>query len=183
MSKFALIMNVPGESPETYSKAYENAESYNLFVGSGNDEMAAELVRQFAEDGFELINLCGDFNEEHAKRFIEIGQGKMEVFYADYSPDELKKLEALQSLTEYGFICIEESVGKMELLEMLSEECNTSIMLVKDLDMACHAAKELVEKGIHFIELCSWFNAERTQAVIEAIDGRVPVGSCGLQMS
>ncbi|GAB1475478.1 hypothetical protein MASR2M70_03100 [Bacillota bacterium] len=180
MTKFALIMNVPGESPETYSKAYENAESYNLFVGSGNDEMAAALVRQFAEDGFEAINLCGDFNEEHVKRFVEIGQGKIEVSYADYTPEELRKLEALPSLKEYGFICFEESLENMESLELLSEECNTKVMLVRDLDMACRAAKELVEKGIYFIELCGWFNAERTQAVIEAIDGKVPVGSCGL---
>jgi hypothetical protein len=180
MSKFALIMNVPGESPETYSKSYENAESINLFVGSGDMEMAAGLVKQYADDGFELINLCGDFNEELAKRFIEIGQSKIAVFYADYSPDELKKLEALPSLKEYGFICMEKSLEKMEHLELLSNECNTTIMLVKDLDMACHAAKKLVEKGIYFIELCSWFNTERTQAVIEAIDGKLPVGSCGL---
>lgn len=180
MSKFAHIINVPGESPETYSKSYESAGSFNLFVGSGDFEMAAGLVKQYADDGFGLINLCGDFNEELAKRFIEIGQGKLEVFYADYFPDELKKLESLPSLKEYGFICIDKSVEKIERLELLSKDCNTIVMLVKDLDMACHAANKLVENGIDFIELCSWFNKERTQAVIEAIDGKVPVGSCGL---
>lgn len=70
----------------------------------------------------------------------------------------------------------------MKILELLSKECNTKIMLVKDLDMACQAAKELVEKGVFFIELCSWFDTERTKAVIAAIDGKLPVGSCGLIM-
>lgn len=179
MFKFALIMNIPGESPETYSEVYENAESYNLFVGTGDMEMAAGLVKQLARDGFELINLCGDFNDEITQRFIEIGQGKMRVFHADYFPNELEKLETLPSLQEYGFVSITRGLEKMEHLELLSKNCNTKIMLVKDLDMACQAAKELVEKGVYFIELCSWFDTERTQAVIAAINNKVPVGSCG----
>ena len=42
------------------------------------------------------------------------------------------------------------------------------------------AAQKLVSEGVKFIEICSWFDAERTQSVIDAIDGAVPVGSCGL---
>ena len=179
MFKFALIINVAGASPETYSTVFENAESYNLFVGTGDMEMAGRLVKQLSEDGFELINLCGDFNDEITKKFLEIGQGKLRVLHANYFPNELKKLEALPSFQEYGFISITRGLENMDRLALFSEECNTQIMLVNDLDMACHAAKELVEKGVSFIELCSWFDAERTQTVIDAIDGKVPVGSCG----
>ena len=46
--------------------------------------------------------------------------------------------------------------------------------------MACEAAKELLDKGVYFIELCSWFDEEKTRAVIAAVDGKLPVGSCGL---
>ena len=104
----------------------------------------------------------------------------MKIYYADYFPEELEKLEALPSLSEYGIICIADGLDKMERLEILSSRCNTSIRLVTDLDMACQAAGELLDKGVYFIELCSWFDAEKTLAVIAAVDGKLPVGSCGL---
>jgi hypothetical protein len=178
--KFAFIMNIPGESPETYSKVFENEEEYDLFVGSGDMETAAWLVKKYAGEGFDLIDLCGDFNEELAKEFTLIAENKLKVFYADYFPEELAKLEAQPSLKEYGIICIADGLKKMEHLELTGKTCNTSVMLVTDLDMACRAARELLDKGINFIELCSWFDAGKTRTVIAAVDGRVPVGSCGL---
>lgn len=180
MFKFAFMMNIPGESPETYSAMFENSEEYDLFVGSDNMEMAAGLVKKYAEEGFDLIDLCGDFNEDLVNKFTEIAQGKLKIYYADYFPEELEKLEALPSLSEYGIICIADGLDKMERLEILSSRCNTSIRLVTDLDMACQAAGELLDKGVYFIELCSWFDAEKTLAVIAAVDGKLPVGSCGL---
>lgn len=180
MSKFALIMNVSGESPETYSKVYEIKDNYNLFAGTGSMEMAAELVKKLADSGFELVNLCGDFDDEITKRFMKTTQGKMRIYHADYFPEEMAKLEAAPSLKEYGFLCIVDGLEKTERFALLSEECNTSLMLVKDLQMACQAAETLAAEGIHFIELCSWFDQEKTQAIIAAVDGKVPVGSCGL---
>jgi hypothetical protein len=53
-------------------------------------------------------------------------------------------------------------------------------MLVNNLEMACQAAIDLMEKGIAFIELCTWFDEEKTRAIIEYISGKVPVGSCGI---
>ncbi len=179
MLKFAFIMNVAGESPKTYSKMHETSEETSLFVGTGDMDMAAELVGQLAVEGIELINLCGDFDDDITQKFIEIGKGKIRIFHADYFPEELAKLEALPSLKEFGIISITRGLEEMDHLELFSPECNTRVMLVKDMEMACDASKELVLKGVHFIELCSWFDVERTKAIIEAIGGAVPVGSCG----
>lgn len=38
-------------------------------------------------------------------------------------------------------------------------------------------AKELVDDGIELIELCGGFGPEWTAKIIQAIDGRIPVGS------
>ena len=179
MFKFAFIMNIPGESPKTYSKVYENAESYSLFAGTGDMDMAAGLVKQLAGEGFEVINLCGDFDDDITKKFMEITENKMRILHADFFPEEMKKLEAQASLKEYGIICIVRGLEQMESFDLLSEDCNTRLMLIRDLDQACSAAVELVNKGIDFIELCSWFDKEKTQAIIAAINGKVPVGSCG----
>ena len=78
MFKFAFIMNIPGESPETYSTVFENSEEYDLFVGSDNMDMAAGLVKKYAEEGFDLIDLCGDFNEDLAKKIYGDRTGKTE---------------------------------------------------------------------------------------------------------
>ena len=51
MFKFAFMMNIPGESPETYSAMFENSEEYDLFVGSDNMEMAAGLVKNMLKKG------------------------------------------------------------------------------------------------------------------------------------
>ena len=64
--------------------------------------------------------------------------------------------------------------------ELKDPVANTHIRFIRDGEGACEAAKGLVADGVTFIELCSWFDAEKTNAVIKAIDCQVPVGSCGL---
>ena len=182
MSKYALIMNVPGESPDSYSAVYEKDENYELYVGTGSMDMAAELLKKLAREGFDHINLCGDFDDEITERFIEMSEGKIRISHACYLPEELEKLNKLPSLKEYGFISLTDGLEKMEKLELKSDECNTCIMLVTDMKMACQAANELVENGSAFIELCSWFDLEKTKAIIDSINGKIPVGSCGIIM-
>ncbi|PKM85275.1 MAG: hypothetical protein CVU86_03170 [Firmicutes bacterium HGW-Firmicutes-11] len=178
MIRYALMINVPGQSPATYSKVYETPENYDWYVGTGDMEMATILMKQLVAEEFETVNLCGDFDDEILQKFIEIGEGKTKVSAARYAPEELMKLEALTSLKEYGFISLMPGIDRIERLELLSDECNTHIFLVKDIDMACDAAAELVESGVDLIELCGWFEPNKTQAIIDAIDGKVPVGSC-----
>jgi hypothetical protein len=180
MSKYALIMNVPGESPETYSALYNKDGNHELYVGTGNMEMATDLMKKLAKEGFDHINLCGDFDDGITNKFIEIGQGKIKISHASYFPEQLEKLNSLPSLKEYGFISLVGNVKNIVTLELKSEECNTHIMLVNNLEMACQAAIDLMEKGIAFIELCTWFDEEKTRAIIEYISGKVPVGSCGI---
>ena len=64
-------------------------------------------------------------------------------------------------------------------VELKCDGCDTTAIFVKDLEQAQEAAKTLTDGGIAFIELCSWFDKEKTEAVIDAVGGAVPVGSCG----
>ena len=59
MLKYAFLINVPGQKPETYNGVYENSESYNVVAGTGDMEMAKEYVGKLTADGFTLLNLCG----------------------------------------------------------------------------------------------------------------------------
>lgn len=177
--KFAFIANVPGVTPETYSTVFETAGSYNLVAGVDGMDAAKEYVAKLAEDGFELINLCGDFDEEITAEIREIVGADVEVKNADYTKDEFMKMQFLESFKYYGMIIMDEDVDKPHEAVLKSEECITIVIFVKDMRQAKAAGKRLIEKNVDFIELCSWFDLLRTRTIVEATDNRVPVGTCG----
>ncbi|EHR77890.1 hypothetical protein OCC_03372 [Thermococcus litoralis DSM 5473] len=47
---------------------------------------------------------------------------------------------------------------------------------VKNYDEACRIAKELVDEGIAAIELCGGFGHRGVAKIVEAVEGKVPVG-------
>lgn len=179
MLKYAFIENLAGASPETCKAVYENAESYNVIVGTSSYEMTEDYVKTLDQEGFELIDLCGDFDDEAVAKLEAVTKNDIQFNHADYLPAELAKIEALESLAEYGIIVAMDGVEDTVERTILNKEGNTYIRFVKDDDAAKAAAVELVEKGVYFIELCSYFDKEKTEAIIAAIDGKVPVGSCG----
>lgn len=179
MFKYAFIENVEGASPEQYSFIYENAESYNMVAGTSSFEMTQELVKKLDSEGYDLIDLCGDFDDEAVKKLLSVTKNGIDICHADYLPEQLEKIEALESLKEYGIVIVMDGVEETECFTLESEACNTHVRFTKDLEAAKAAAKELTEQGVYFLELCSYFDREKTLEVIEAIDGKVPVGSCG----
>lgn len=180
MFRFALIVKISGASPETYRKVYENNESYNLFIGIDPMDETRDLIEELLEDDIEEINLCGAFDNEETKALQNLAKGRLEIFNAKYFSEELPKVQNIDSLREYGFISITKNINKLMPMNIDGEKGNTRIMLVKDLEMACLAAQQLVDGGIQLIELCSWFDNEKTQTIIDSINGKVPVSSCGL---
>ena len=180
MFKFALIINVPGASLGSCTKVYENKESYNEFIGSGSMDMAAQIVESLIEKDIEEIDLCGAFDDQETEKYRKITHNKIEIFNSKNSVEEQRKIDAMTSFNKYGFISITKGIQEMQTVVLSGEKRDNHIVMVKDLDMACLAAKTLIEKGVDLIELCSWFDNEKTQSIIDAIDGKIPVGSCGL---
>ena len=72
-----------------------------------------------------------------------------------------------------------DGVEETQNFTLKNDACNTYVRFTKDLDAAKAAAKELEEQGVYFLELCSFFDKARTLEIIDAIGGKVPVGSCG----
>lgn len=179
MLKFAFIENLPGSSPETCSAVYENAESYSVVVGTSSYEMTEAYVRKLDEEGFSIIDLCGDFDDEAVAKLKSAVKSPIQISHADYLPEELKKIQALESFKEYGIIVAMDGVEETVERSIRNEEGNSYIRFVKDLDAAKAAAVELVGQGVYFIELCSYFDKKKTEEVIAAIEGKVPVGTCG----
>ena len=104
-----------------------------------------------------------------------------ELFKKDRETYE-KNWDDIRVFIEYGMIIlgnVEEPVRR----ELAAPEMNTHIVYVKDLEQAAAAAKQLAEEGVDGIELCGWFDLERTKSVIAAVESvskKIPVGSNGL---
>lgn len=177
--KFAFIANVAGVTPETYSTVYETAGNYALVAGVDGMDAAKDYVKKLADEGFDLINLCGDFNDEITAEIQEIAGENIRIRHADYTVDEAVKLDFLDSFRYYGIIIMLDDVEKIHEEVLRSEECDAHIMFVKDMRQARNAARKLLEKRMNFIELCSWFDRLRLDSIVEATDNRLPVGTCG----
>ena len=177
--KFAFIANIAGVTPETYSTVFETTGSYNLVAGVDGMDAAKEYIAKLAEEGFELINLCGDFDDEITAEIRELVGDKVEVENAKYTITEMIKLDHLETFRDYGIIILDEDVDKAHEVVLRSEACDARIIFVKDLRQARNAGRRLIEKRVNFIELCSWFDILRLESIVEATGNKVPVGTCG----
>lgn len=178
MLKFAFLVHMPGESPETYGAEYENG-ACRIRVAGVEKSAAAGYARKLAEEGFSVIDLCGDFTEEEARDMGGSLPEGTSVRPARYGKEQEAKLDALPDMKEYGILIHGEGLSEPVDLSIEHPECNTRIAVVSGLEAAEAAAGRMAAGGIRFIELCSWFDREKTASVIRAAGGAVPVGSCG----
>ncbi|MCF0144283.1 MAG: hypothetical protein HUJ79_04120 [Firmicutes bacterium] len=180
MLKFAFIVNQPGQSPETYSGTYENAESFNLVAATGDMEYAKSYVKKLADEGYSLFNFCGDFDDDFVAEVSAAVGADVKVRAAKYTPENAEKVEALEVFNRYGIVIVMRGVEEPADVVLECDDLYTHAIFVKDQEQANAAAQKLVADGVQDIELCSWFDTEKTDAVVAAIDGACAVGSCGL---
>ncbi len=179
MLNFAFVINVSGATPENYSVVYENDESRSIIAGVDGIEAGKAYVRKLIGQGYTLINLCGDFDDKVTEEIrSEAGDGII-VENAKYTVDELAKLNKLESFHDYGMIIKMDGVDQPQWKSMENDDCALKAVFVKDMDQAKAAAVELVRKRINFIELCSWFDQMMMEKIVDEIDDKVPVGTCG----
>ena len=175
--KFAFILNFEGLHPDKYNVLCDKGNNYNMVYGVNDMEETEALVKKLAADGYELINLCSAYDADMTAKVAEAG---IRTCAADYMESEAAKLDKVEDFSEYGVIIVDAGLAETAAYELKDPAANTHIRFIRDVEGACEAAKGLVADGVTFIELCSWFDAEKTNAVIKAIDSQVPVGSCGL---
>ncbi|MEO6026063.1 MAG: DUF6506 family protein [Candidatus Binatia bacterium] len=82
------------------------------------------------------------------------------------------------ALRRFGFIVTGAGyeAGK-HIVTLTSPEITTTIVGVSKPEQALAVADWMVGQGVQLIELCGGFGPIWTAKVIEAIDGKVPVGS------
>lgn len=179
MLKAAFIANSENQNPKTYSLQYENPDFQLQMVAVSGMDMTKETLLGFVREGFDLVDLCGDFTQEMAEALRLATDNQIRVSAAVYSEEEGKKLEALTTMQNYGIILMGRGIEAEPVwLEKENEEFNTRIAIVGSDAMAQEAARVMAESGIDFIELCSYFDQEKAAALSKAAGGTVPVGYC-----
>ena len=179
MLKAAFIANSESQNPQTYSLRYENPDFQLEMVAVSGMDMTKETILGFAREGFDLVDLCGDFTQEMAETLRQDTGNQIRISAAVYSEEEAKKLEALTTMQNYGIILMGRGIGSEPVwLEKENQEFNTRIAIVGSDAMAAEAAREMAESGIDFIELCGYFDQEKAAALSQAAGGAIPVGYC-----
>lgn len=179
--KYLFIMNSDTLTPDTYGGNLRTETIDATFIAVNSMDLACNAAQKLVvQNGIELIDLCGDFDEEKANQIKGFIDADCTIRWVKYREEELQKLASLNSMNPYGIIVRDSGFdGKKHRLLLESQEFNTIALGVADLGQAKEAAKEMVKQGIAFIELSSYFNREMCDAVIHAIDGAVPVGFAG----
>lgn len=70
--RYAFIIDLPGADPETCSVVYQNAECYCMVAGVDGAEMGKRFAQELLEQGYQAIDLCGDFPAETAMQIREM---------------------------------------------------------------------------------------------------------------
>lgn len=79
-------------------------------------------------------------------------------------------------LSQYGFIMRDPSFTETQSSQLNSPAFAMTVYAVGNMESACKAAQTLAAEGVQLIELCGAFKPDMVQQIIDAVDGKIPVG-------
>lgn len=176
--QYAFIVWMPGLRHQDYQISCEKGTNQARFIGVSDMQEAAEVCRELAADGVQLIDLCGSFDAGTCQELRQAAPGP-KYCYMQFTGDEAAKLEASDDWSVFGVLIHDAGIAETAAFE-IEGDFHSSIRFVRDMDAACPAAKELIASGATFIEMCSWFDQEKYDAIVAAADTQRPIGTAGL---
>ncbi|MDL2211807.1 DUF6506 family protein [Erysipelotrichaceae bacterium OttesenSCG-928-M19] len=82
--KFAFILTGGQKHPLPEYLQFDNPNNTTKICGVDSIETACQVAKELADDGYNLIELCGDFQAEGAQKVIDAVAGKAKVGYIIY---------------------------------------------------------------------------------------------------
>lgn len=177
--KYGFIMLSDTYTPENYQGTIKD-ESFLTYTCAVNSlEMACAMAKELAEQGFECIELCGDFDDEMTAQIKKCTGENVKVRHAWFTDEAAAAFEALENISPYGFMFHEESADPaVHTLTLKGGEFDTVMTAVASVEQAVTEAKRMIkEDGVKFIELCGWFDMEKLAQIQSAAGPGVPVGT------
>ncbi|MDL2144399.1 DUF6506 family protein [Flavobacterium tructae] len=179
----AIIYEGYGAVPNTTKFVRESASGKLTIVAIGDPSESLAAAITLADDGAELIELCGAISPVWRAKVSEAIGSRAKVSSVTFGFESLA-LAAAFSLSFHdghppreAFIILESGSDPIrDRFEQAFHPQHTTFIPVPDEGMGAKIAAELVESGFGLIELYGGFTASGAAKVIEAVNGRAPVG-------
>ena len=100
-NSFAFIFLSPGFSPQenTVSTQKDNYRFKVVGIDMANKKIALDVAEQLANEGYQMIELCGGFGPEWAYKISERLKNKIPVGAVFYGPQFRRQLADLMEQT------------------------------------------------------------------------------------
>lgn len=179
----AIIYEGYGAEPNKTRFVRESASGRLTIVAIGDSSEYLPAAMALVEDGAELIELCGYISPVWRAKISEAIGNRAKVSSVTFGYESLV-LAAAYSTSFYGgnppreaFIILESgSNPNTDRFEKEFHPQHTTFIPVPDEVTGAIVAAELAESGYGLIELYGGFTTGGAAKVIEAVNGRVPVG-------
>lgn len=97
MITWAFIYVAKGCDPTKHKATIDSPGWNSIFIGVDSVDDGCNIAKKLVNEGCKLIELCGGFGADGAKKVIDATEGKVPVGYIDYFPSEEEKLKLLLS--------------------------------------------------------------------------------------
>lgn len=86
-TKFAFILTGGDKHKEIETIRFNDENNTTKICGVKDIDAACVTAKQLVDEGYNLIELCGDFNKEGAMQVVEAVDNKAKVGYVIYLED------------------------------------------------------------------------------------------------
>lgn len=179
----AIIYEGYGAEPDQTKFVRESASGKLTIVAIGDPAESLSAAIALVNDGAELIELCGAISPTWRAKVSEAIGNRAKVSSVTFGFESLALAAAFSSSFHEGnppreaFIILENgSDPTRDRFEKAFHPQQTTFVPVPDEVTGAKVAAELVESGFGLIELYGGFTAAGAAKVIEAVNGRAPVG-------
>jgi hypothetical protein len=179
----AIIYEGYGAEPNKTKFVRESASGRLTIVAIGDPSESLSAAIGLVDDGAELIELCGAISPTWRAKVSEAIDGRAKVSSVTFGFESLVLAAAFSTSFHEGnppreaFIILESDSDPIrDRFEKAFNPQHTTFIPVPDEATGASVAAELAESGFGLIELYGGFSDAGAAKVIEAVNGRAPVG-------
>ena len=101
LKRYGFILKGPGYDPEEHRAVLDSGTFRTQVVGVSSTEQACLAAGHLADQGVQILELCGGFDQEAAARVLEALGGRIPLGRVGFDPEEARKVAAFLSAEDH----------------------------------------------------------------------------------
>jgi len=93
LQRYAFLVKGPSYRPQQHRAELPSPQFHTVIIGVSSLQEAIEQALTLAEEGIQLIELCGGFRSAEAQAIREAVAGRIPIGLVSYSAEECLELE------------------------------------------------------------------------------------------